>query len=124
MTEDNPKVVDRNSWKIFPMPKWKSRLSIKRSFTQNEFENLAKGILPETMDDKWFVFFENDWLYFHRSWTGICVYQVKLAKDKNQYHVTEAWVNRNFKQYKSIFKFFDKFLLNLFIKYLSRGNKI
>lgn len=118
MIEDKAKVAARNSWEILPMPKWKARLSFKYSFTQDEFENLTKGVIPESMDDKWFVFFENDWLYFHRSWTGICIYQVKIIKNVNRYEVTETWVNRNFLQYQNIFKTFDKFLLGFLVKNL------
>jgi len=29
------------------------------------------------MEDKWFIFLEDDWLYLHRSWTGTCVYKVQ-----------------------------------------------
>ena len=46
---------------------------------------------------------------FIRSWTGICIYQVKITDNGDNYEITEAWVNRNFKQYKNIFKTFDNF---------------
>lgn len=106
------------------MPKWKSRLKFERSFTQNEFENLAEGLIPETMDDKWFIFLENNWLYCHRSWTGACIYQVGLTVDGEKHDVTEAWVNRNFKQYKNVFKTFDKFLLGFLVNSLSSSKKV
>lgn len=76
------------------------------------------------MDDKWFVFLEDDWLYFHRSWTGVCIYQVKFKAAEERHQIIEVWVNRSFKQYKNVFKTFDNFLLGFLIKHLSRGNKI
>lgn len=124
MIDDKTKIASRYSWEILPMPKWKSRLSLKRLFTQDEFENLAKGVIPESMDDKWFIFFENDWLNFHRSWTGFCIYQVKIINNGNRYEITEAWVNRNLRQYKNIFKTFDKFLLGLLIDNFSKTKNV
>ena len=126
MTDENskPKTASRNSWQILPMPKWKSRLSLKRSFTQTEFRHLAEGLIPESMDDKWFVFLEDDWLYFHRSWTGACIYQVKLTSNGENYGVAEAWVNRSFKQYKNIFNILDKLFLGFLIDNLLQGKKV
>ena len=39
---------------------------------------LQEGLIPESMEDKWFVYFEDPFLYFHRSWTGTPVYRVEL----------------------------------------------
>ena len=30
-------------------------------------------------EDKWFIYWENDTLFFHRSWTGVCVYIVRFT---------------------------------------------
>lgn len=42
------------------------------------------------MEDKWFVYFEEPYLFFHRSWTGVPVYRVELAPDADGATVTEA----------------------------------
>ena len=34
------------------------------------------------MEDKWFIFMENGILYFHRSWTGVCIYQVHFDEQR------------------------------------------
>ena len=81
------------------MPIEKARLSYKRCFSSEEFKNLLEGFTPRDMDDKWFIFFENDHLYFHRSWTGVRVYDLTLAKDNGAYIVEETWVNRDKRQY-------------------------
>jgi hypothetical protein len=51
------------------------------------------------MEDKWFVFEERGRLYFHRSWTGFCVYEVVLRKIPSGAEIVEAWVNRDPSQY-------------------------
>lgn len=51
------------------------------------------------MEDKWFVYWTDDALYFHRSWTGICVYLVRFARDGDVWKMVTAEVNRNPEQY-------------------------
>jgi hypothetical protein len=117
MTDENPKsqIASRNSWQIQPMPDKRSRLSFERLFTSDEVQQISKGLIPMAMEDKWFIFCEDDWLYFHRSWTGACIYQVKIVPNREKYVVAEAWVNRSFKQYKSFSKSYDALLLGFLI---------
>ncbi len=86
--------------KVLPMPSSKGRLSFNREFTKEEYDRIAFGLTPLGMEDKWLIFLENDWLYFHRSWTGFCIYQLRLEQNQNGYSVAEAWVNRDPNQYR------------------------
>jgi hypothetical protein len=47
-------------------------------FTDLNADKLMEGLVPVEMEDKWFVYFEDGWLYFHRSWTGALIYWIKL----------------------------------------------
>jgi hypothetical protein len=53
-------------------------------------ERLRCGLVPEDMDDRWFVFHEAPHVYFHRSWSGQPVYRVTLAADGDETTVSEA----------------------------------
>lgn len=59
------------------------------------------GFLPQNMDDKWFVYFADGWLNFHRSWTGAHIYALKLDGSPFGVRVVEAWVSRDEEQYRS-----------------------
>ena len=83
------------------MPDAKTRLELDRTFTANEYQRLERGLIPQQMEDKWFIYLEGEWLSFHRSWTGYCIYRVRLRQERDTYAVTEAWVNRDFNQYRS-----------------------
>lgn len=77
-----------------PMPAKRFAVNIQRSFTPEEVERLEMGMLPEAMDDHWFGFVEDDWLYFHRSWSGICKYMVSLVREPaGGARIGEAWAN-------------------------------
>lgn len=77
------------------MSEQRERIAFDRTFTPEEFANIRVGRIPQAMEDKWFVFLENGWLYFHRSWTGYCICQVKIVETDTGWQVVEAWVNRD-----------------------------
>lgn len=96
--EPNQKAT-RGMWKATAMPRKRTRVPLQRTFTKAEFTKLTRGFVPHGMDDRWFIFFEKDWLYFHRSWTGRCIFQVRLKIQKAGYQILEAWASRNPRQY-------------------------
>ena len=59
-------------------------------YSPDEYARLQQGLVPRAMGDKWFIYFDEPYLFFHRSWTGQAVYKVKLARDPNGASVTEA----------------------------------
>ncbi len=101
---------------LFPIPPQHVFLMLDRLFSQAEIDLIKLGFAPREMQDKWFLYFENDVLYFHRSWTGYCIYQVSLTGLR----ITQAIVNRDPQQYsetrnerdiETIFQLIDMFLL-------------
>jgi len=97
------------------MPESKNRLIFNRQFAPDEFQQISRGLIPESMDDKWFIFLEDNWLYLHRSWTGSCIYKVKFEQDQGSYMVSEAWVNRDRNQYNSTDDNYDAAVLSFLI---------
>jgi hypothetical protein len=95
---DNERTT-RDSWKIEPMPEPKIQIHADRTFTEDEYRSLQKGLLPKEMEDKWFAYFENGWLFIHRSWTGFCIYQVHLVSSGSVYRMDEIWVNGDTNQF-------------------------
>lgn len=59
------------------------------------------------MEDTWFIYFENDWLYFHRSWTGHGIFKTHFTKNEEQYKIEGFWVERNAEKYKNEDDTFD-----------------
>jgi hypothetical protein len=115
----------RKSWKTTLMPKERARLRLEKAFMVRQFNSLRKGLVPQEMEDKWFIFYEKGWLYFHRSWRpGLCIYQVKLTEVTGRYKVTEAWVNRDKRQYKNTDDEHDVRLLSYLIDRLLLGKKV
>ncbi|HYW73662.1 MAG TPA: hypothetical protein VE961_21750 [Pyrinomonadaceae bacterium] len=109
--------------KAMPLPASRARLPFQRAFSQAEYDQIAWGLIPLQMEDKWFIFLEADCLYFHRSWTGICVYQVAFATRDGAAVVTEALVNRDRSQYRGADDAYEAALLAFLIDNFLLGRR-
>jgi len=77
---------------------YRALIRADRRFSPKEIRQIKPGFRPESMDDKWFIFFEQDRLYIHRSWTGFCIYVVHFEKAGRDCVACEIHANRNPKQ--------------------------
>src|SRR5262245_18198850 len=85
----------REMWKLLPLPEIRAGVGLDESYTVQEFERIKRGLIPSEMEDKWFVFYEEPWLYFHRSWTGACIYGVRFRSSDAGVSTVESWVSRD-----------------------------
>lgn len=114
-------VATRTSWKTEPMPTRKARIQLAFSCSLLEYQLIARGFVPQEMEDKWFVFLENDTLYCHRSWTGFCIYEVRFARQGNEYGAVDCWVNRDPAQYQGMDQEEDADIIGFLIDRLLLG---
>lgn len=86
-------------WKTEPLPSQRATILLDQTFSQKETNRIRRGLVPEEMADKWFIYWQDDALFFHRSWTGFCIYIVRFAKDGDGRKMVDACVNRDPEQY-------------------------
>ncbi|WP_219851893.1 hypothetical protein [Methylibium rhizosphaerae] len=103
------------SWNHLPAPADRADLAFQALFTDAEAEQLFLGLVPEQMEDKWFVYYEDGWLRFHRSWTGAFIYALRLDGSPAGVRVVESWVNRDPSQYKATDTEYDRKLVRFII---------
>lgn len=94
------KTAKQTDWKTEALPSKKATIHLDRTFSSQEMEHIRRGLVPEQMEDKWFIYWQDDSLFFHRSWTGFCIYVVRFAPEGDRYKIVEADVNRDHVQYK------------------------
>lgn len=82
-----------------PLPRLRVQIPFERSFTQQEFLRVSQGLLAESMDDRWNIFFKDPWLTVVRVWTGFCIYKVRIERNGAEYRVAKVLVNRDRRQY-------------------------
>lgn len=71
----------RADWKTQAMPDATVTREVERRYSAAEAEAIRFGSLPWQMEDKWFIFYEDGKLFFHRSWTGLCVFVMHFRED-------------------------------------------
>lgn len=95
---DENYIVTKADWEIEPMPEKTAQFTIEHKFSEVAINCLKKGHLPEEMEDRWFYYYEDGKEYFHRSWTGSCIFIVEFDFKTNKHIVT---VNRDENQYNN-----------------------
>lgn len=78
-----------DDWKRLPFGQT-APIPYRASFGDAEFETIARGLIPQAMEDKWFVYLDGPVLCFHRSWTGQAAYRVTFEAADGGHTVTEA----------------------------------
>ncbi|MBO9711936.1 hypothetical protein [Sphingomonas sp.] len=83
-------IARADSWKTLPFGELVP-IDWRRSFTAAERVRLETGLVPEAMEDKWFIYWDAPSLFLHRSWTGLGVFRVDLAPVGDGAEVVAAW---------------------------------
>jgi len=119
-------IAKREDWKTLPLPEARAKLVWSRRFTADEWAQIIRGTIPGEMEEKWFIFFENETLNIHRSWTGRCIYQAICKQSGDEWFGAEAWANRNPEEYPETHDGFDAVFLDWVIdtQLLGRESKL
>ncbi len=110
-----PAPAMKASWKTLEPPKTRAPLGYEHVFDDADADRLREGHIPQAMEDKWFAYFENGWLYLHRSWTGVLIYWLKLDDCPAGVRVVESWVSREPEQYRETDISYDRLLLDFLL---------
>jgi len=91
----------RTSWKTLPSPTARQPLELDLVVSDAVAERMRGGVVPREMEDRWFVYFEDGWLNFHRSWTGAHIFALRLDGAPFGVRVIDGWVSRDSADYSS-----------------------
>jgi ADP-ribosyl-[dinitrogen reductase] hydrolase len=69
------------------------KVEFEASFTPAQFLHIRKGFTGD-MDEKWFFYFDDPWLYIFRGSRGFvhCAWYLRFQKIEDKYAVVESWV--------------------------------
>jgi len=94
-------VIKKSSWKTEEFSKPHS-VNMTLQFSETQLARIRHGLLPVEMEDKWFAYYENEKIMFHRSWTGTKIYEAEICRDNKQNIITELVVERDAEIYKNL----------------------
>jgi hypothetical protein len=109
------------SWRNRPLPPQHKELLLSGSYSREEYVRLSMGHVPQGPDDKWFIYLDDEWLYFHRASTGTCIFQLQIVPDGEKYQAVKLLVNRDQRQYRNEDDEYDVQLLSFLIDRLLLG---
>jgi ADP-ribose pyrophosphatase YjhB (NUDIX family) len=91
---DRPATCEED-WSTIPMPARRKRIDLDVRYDETAMARIRKGFLPGEMEDHWFAWFDDPFLYLHRSWTGFCIYQVDFIREGGVWVARYALVNQD-----------------------------
>lgn len=116
--------AQKTDWQTQSFSQMTKELPYQRDFSSREFAKIKMGFIPKVMEDKWFIYFENDTLNFHRSWTGYQIYQLSLLLSDSRTVVTKTIVNADSSEYNRDDNAYDIKLLNYLIDSFLLGKNV
>ncbi len=116
--------ANSSSHKSIPFPAEAELLEYSANFSSSEFAKISCGVIPGSIDDKWFIYCENMTAYFHRRSTGHCIYKVEFSKKWGGYRVLSALVNTNSAQYSQLDRAYDTRMLHFIIRNVVLGDRL
>jgi ADP-ribosylglycohydrolase len=94
-----------------------SKIKEKFELSEKHLALIRYGLRPREMEDKWFIYYEDGRLFFHRSWTGKKIFEAQIKKCKSGYAITEILVESD----KEIYKATKERSLSTFYFLIARG---
>lgn len=99
---DKVKIATAKDWKTTPMPNDPnevSELPFDFIIPAEKMNIIRKGHIPEAMEDHWFMYCDDEYIRYFRSWTGICAFEAHYTKKGDDYQVDKLRINHAQAQY-------------------------
>ena len=91
---DKTKVATSTSWKTKPMPQTDiSKVKLNIEVPSSDMDIIRKGHIPEVMEDHWFMYCDDEYIRYYRSWSGICAFEAHFHKKEDEYVIDELCIN-------------------------------
>ncbi len=62
----------------------REEISYIRKITDEEYEKIHQGFSPKENSDKWYIFLEEDKIFFYRSWSGECIFIAEYSNKEKE----------------------------------------
>jgi len=93
---DKSKKATADSWKIEPMPtEGCSDIEMEFTLKSPEMAILRQGHIPEAQEDHWFMYCDDEYIRYYRSWTGMCAFEAHYTYTGREYKIDRLKINRN-----------------------------
>ena len=77
------KTATARGFDVKPMsnnPEEVSEMPFALSVTAEQMDILRKGHIPEVQEDHWFMYCDDEYIRYYRSWTGLCAFEAHYTR--------------------------------------------
>ncbi len=97
-------------------------IEFSKYFSRIEFERLTYGLNPSSMEEKWIIIYDNEQIYFYRSWPPYnLIFRIKLLKNEDCFYFSKFEISLEFLNTKWNSSEYSVKLLNYLIERLLLG---
>ena len=96
------KTATARDWKTTPMPSNPSEVSdIPYIFglSEKQMQILRKGHIPDSMEDHWFMYCDEEYIRYFRSWSGMCAFEASYHEDERGYIIERLKMNHGLAEF-------------------------
>ena len=88
-------IATADTWDVEPMPSDNiTEIAINISISSNDMEVIKRGHIPESQEDHWFMYCDDEHIRYFRSWTGACSFIAHFRKEGNNYIIDKLTINQ------------------------------
>lgn len=91
----------QDSWNTLPMPEKHVTVPLDLRLTDKQMATVLLGHIPEAMEDHWFMYCANNQIHYHRSWTGLCIFEAAFEESFDGFRVSNLTINQDPEQCRS-----------------------
>lgn len=91
-----------SDWHIEPMPESTEEaptLKLSIPISNEAMAIIQKGHIPEVQEDHWFMYCDDEYIRYYRSWTGMCTFEAHYHKETECYIIDELTINHALAQF-------------------------
>lgn len=87
-------IATKDSWKTESMPDEDvSRLQMGITVTDDDMEIIHRGHIPEAQEDHWFMYCDDEYIRYYRSWTGMCAFEAHYTRVDDHWLIDSLTIN-------------------------------
>lgn len=97
---DKTRKATRSSWKVETMPEKNiTRMTTDIKVSLADMKILRRGHIPEAMEDHWFMYCDDEYIRYYRSWTGMCAYEAHYIGEEDHFLIDRITVNHGLAEF-------------------------
>ncbi|WP_308288873.1 ADP-ribosylglycohydrolase family protein [Streptomyces humicola] len=94
------------------------------TWTPGQWQRIRLGIASQAMEEKWNVYLDGDRMFWHRSWTGHCIFEVAVEQTAHGWRPTGAWVESDRGTYQRGTNEAESLFLHILLdQYFAKGER-